>query len=156
MRNLERELRHELPREIQVARELGDLRENAEYKAALERQSFVRSRIGQIQRRLSELSRLNLESVPTDRIHLGSRVRVLDLESDKELTYELVIAEDADPAKGRISTASPIGRGLMGKQAGDEVSIRIPSGMRNLEIVEVKTAHELQGENGGGQEDGAV
>jgi transcription elongation factor GreA len=144
MRDLERELRHELPKEIQVAREMGDLRENAEYKAALERQVFVRSRIGQIQRRLSELSRLNIDSLPKDRVHLGSKVRVLDLATDEEVEYELVMAEDADAARGRISTASPIGRGLMGKQEGDEVKIKIPSGVRNFEVIDLQTVHDLQ------------
>jgi len=142
---LERELRHELPREIQKAREMGDLRENAEYKAALERQSFVRSRIGQLQRRLEELSRLNLDALPRDRIHLGSRVRVLDVEADTETTYELVIAENADPAQGRISIASPVGRGLVGKEEGDDVRVRTPSGVRNFEIISVQTIHDLRG-----------
>ena len=152
MKDLERELRQELPKEIQVAREMGDLRENAEYKAALERQSYVRSRIGQIHRRLSELSRLNLDSLPTDRVHLGSRVRVMDLASEEEITYELVIAEDADPTGGRISTASPIGRGLLGKQEGDEVTIRTPSGTRSLEILELKSVHDLRRAAGAGDD----
>ena len=129
---------------------MGDLRENAEYKAALERQSYVRSRIGQLQQRLSELSRLKLDSLPRDRIHLGSLVRVVDLETDEETTYELVIAENADASRGRISIASPIARGLMGREAGDEVRIRTPSGVRNLEIVSVETHHDRQGGDGSG------
>ncbi|MFQ5671081.1 MAG: GreA/GreB family elongation factor [Acidobacteriota bacterium] len=147
LRALERELRQELPKEIQRARELGDLRENAEYKAALERQSFVRSRIGQIRQRLEKLSLMKVDSLPTDRAHLGSRLTVLDLKTQEETIYELVIAEDADPANGRISIASPIGRSLVGKEEGDEVKVRIPSGTRTLEVRSLRTAHDLLEEN---------
>ncbi|MFQ5719383.1 MAG: transcription elongation factor GreA [Acidobacteriota bacterium] len=141
---LDRELRTELPKEIQFARELGDLRENAEYKAALERQAYVQNRMGQIHQRLSDLSRMNLKAIPKDRIHLGSRVRVLDLDSDEEIHYEIVVSEDADAGKGRISPASPIGRGLMGKQEGDEVTITIPSGKRTLEVLSLRTIHDIE------------
>ena len=148
VKKLERELRTELPREIQLARELGDLRENAEYKAALERQSYVRTRIGQLQERLGELSRWNLEAIPRDSIHFGSRVTVLDLETDQEVFYEIVVPEDTDAARGRISAASPIGRGLMGKREGDEVTIKIPSGTRNFEILSLRTIHDRDGNDG--------
>ena len=146
LKALDRELRVELPKEIQFARELGDLRENAEYKAALERQSHVRGRIAQIQQRLSELSRINLDALPTDRVHLGSRVTVLDLDSDVESVYEIVVAEGAEADMGQISPASPIGRGLIGKMVGDEVKINVPSGARSLEIVALKTIHDLSGD----------
>ena len=146
---LERELRTELPREIQLARELGDLRENAEYQAALERQSIVRSRMAQIQKRLAELSRFNMNAIPTDRVHLGSRITVRDLDTEDEHRYEIVVPEAAEAARGRISPASPIGRGLMGRKVGDEVTIRIPSGQRSFEILSLRTIHEKDGESGG-------
>jgi len=143
---LERELIHQLPKEIQTARELGDLKENAEYHAALERQSHVRARIDQIRGRLEELSRIKVEALPRDKAHLGSRLTVLDLDSDEETTYELVIAEAADAKLGRISIASPIGRGLLGQQEGDEVRIQTPAGVRNLEILSLETIHERAGD----------
>jgi transcription elongation factor GreA len=142
IRDLEREFRTELPREIQRARELGDLRENAEYKAALERQSYVSGRIAHLYQQLSEISRINLESLPTDSAHIGSTVVILDLESEEETTYEIVIPGDGDGNGSRISSASPLGRGLIGRKVGDEVRIRVPSGMRNLEIISLRTIHE--------------
>ena len=142
LHELDHELRTELPREIQIARELGDLRENAEYKAALERQSLVRSRMGQIQVRLAELSRMNLNAIPRDSIHLGSLVKVLDLDSDEEVVWDLVVPEDTDAAAGKISPASPIGKGLVGKKVGDEVTIQIPSGSRTFAIISLQTLHD--------------
>ena len=139
---LERELTIELPREIKTAVAMGDLRENAEYHAALDRQRFVRARIGQLRGRLSELGTMNLDRIPKDSVGLGSTVVLIDLEIDVELTYELVIPELADLEKGHISIASPIGRGLIGKKAGDNATIVIPSGKKRFEIVELKTIHE--------------
>ena len=142
MRQLERELRVELPQEIKKALAMGDLRENAEYHAALERQSFVKARIGQLRGRLTELGMINLAQVPKDRAGLGSSLTVLDLDQDVEITWELVVPEVADLERGLISIASPIGRGLVGKREGDEVVIDIPSGRRRFEVLELRTMHD--------------
>jgi transcription elongation factor GreA len=139
---LERELNIELPREIKTAVAMGDLRENAEYHAALDRQRFVRARIGQLQLRLSELGTMNLDRIPKDRIGLGSTILLVDLDGKVEITYELVIPEMADLEKGLVSAASPIGRGLMGKKGGETVVIEVPSGKKRFEILEVKTIHD--------------
>lgn len=144
LRQLEKELRVELPREIKKALAMGDLRENAEYHAALERQSFVKARIGQLQARLAEISRIDKAEIPRDRIGLGSLVQVLDVGEDKEITYELVLPEEADPASGKVSFSSPLGRGFSGRQEGDELSIDVPSGRRSYEILSVKTIHERE------------
>jgi transcription elongation factor GreA len=146
VRALDRELRVELPKEIKKALSMGDLRENAEYQAALERQGYVKARIGQLKQRLAELSTMNINQIPRDRVGLGSSLLLLDLDSDEEMTYELVLPELADIKEGLVSTASPIGKGLLGKQAGDEVSIKIPTGIRNFEILELKTLHDKQSE----------
>ena len=142
LKALERELTVDLPREIKTAVAMGDLRENAEYHAALERQRFVKARIGQLRTRLSELGTMNLDRIPKDRIGLGSTIVLLDLEIDVEVTYELVIPEMADLDKGLVSTSSPIGRGLLGKKDGDEVSIDVPSGKKRFEILGVRTIHD--------------
>lgn len=139
---LERELTVELPREIKTAVAMGDLRENAEYHAALERQRYVRARIGQLRTRLSELGTMNFDKIPRDRIGLGTTVTLLDLEVDVEITYELVIPEMADLEKGLVSSSSPIGRGLMGKKDGDTVTIVVPAGRKRYEILTIKTIHE--------------
>lgn len=142
LRQLERELRVELPQEIKKALAMGDLRENAEYHAALERQSFVKARIGQLRTRLTELGMINMANVPRDRAGLGSSLTVLDLDQDVEITWELVVPEIADLEHGLISIASPIGRGLVGKCPGDEVTIDIPSGRRRFEVLGLRTVHD--------------
>jgi transcription elongation factor GreA len=142
LKTLEREFRIELPKEIGTAVAMGDLRENAEYHAALERQAFVRARISQLRTRLSELSSTNLDSIPRDRVGLGSTVKVLDLDTDAETTYRLVVPEVADLERGLISVASPIGQSLMGGEEGDEVEATIPAGTRRLEILELRTIHD--------------
>jgi transcription elongation factor GreA len=142
LKGLERELRIELPREIKAALAMGDLRENAEYHAALERQGFVRARIGQLKTRLGELGTMNLDNIPRDRVSLGTKLTLLDLDRDEEITYELVFPELADLAEGLVSIASPIGRGLVGKQDGDLVTIKIPSGQKRFEILEFTTVHD--------------
>lgn len=149
LRALERELAIELPREIKTAVAMGDLRENAEYQAALERQRYVRARIGQLRTRLSELGTLNLDRIPRDRIGLGSRIVLVDLDSDAEVRFELVIPELADLERGLVSVASPVGRGLLGRKEGEDVSIEVPSGTKRYEILEVETLHD-RGEEGGG------
>ncbi|MBL8217072.1 MAG: transcription elongation factor GreA [Bryobacterales bacterium] len=140
---LEYELRNELPKEILKARAHGDLSENAEYHAAKERQSFVDARLAQLKGRLREFSMVDMSKIPKDRVGLGSKVVLLDQQKDVKLNYRLVTSEEADVAKGLISTSSPIGRGLLGKQVGDEVKIPIPGGMREVEILELTTIHEL-------------
>jgi transcription elongation factor GreA len=139
---LEYELRNELPKEILKARAHGDLRENAEFHAAKERQRFVDARLVQLKKRLADLSLVDLSKIPRDRVGLGSRVVVLDLGKDEEITYKLVMSEEADAANGLISTTSPIGRGLLGKQVGDEVKIAIPGGTRSMEILQLTTIHD--------------
>lgn len=141
---LEYELRNELPKEILKARAHGDLRENAEFHAAKERQSFVDARLAQLKKRLGELSMVDLSKIPTDRVGLGSTVVVFDSERDEKLTYRLVTSDESDVAKGLISTSSPIGRGLLGKQVGDEVRIPIPGGFRLLEVLELTTIHDAK------------
>jgi transcription elongation factor GreA len=139
---LEYELRNELPKEILKARAHGDLRENAEFHAAKERQRFVDARLAQLKLRLGELSMVDMSKIPHDRVGLGSTVVVLDIEKDQEVTYKLVTSEEADAPKGLISTSSPIGRSLIGKQVGDEVKVMIPGGARNMEILKLTTIHE--------------
>jgi transcription elongation factor GreA len=136
---LERELTQELPKEIKRARELGDLRENAEYHAAKERQRFVETRISMLRTRVSQIQLMNLDRIPTDRAGFGSRLTLR--ENGKEIVFELVMPEDASPEKGLISVASPIGRALVGKEAGDHVTAPTPSGQRRFEVLKLVTIH---------------
>ncbi len=140
---LENEFRVELPREILKARAHGDLSENAEYHAAKERQAFVNARLGQLHARLRDISMIDMSKIPHDRVGLGSTVVVLDVDKDEKARYKLVTSEDVDVAKGLISTVSPIGRGLLGKQVGDTVKITIPGGVREMEIIELLTIHDI-------------
>lgn len=139
---LENELRIQLPREISKARAHGDLSENAEYHAAKERQGMVNARLGQLRAQLRKLSMIDMSRIPRDRVGLGSSVTVLDLKKDEEITYVLVTSEEADVNQGRISTTSPIGRGLLGKQVGDTVKVQIPGGVREMEIIQLVTIHD--------------
>jgi transcription elongation factor GreA len=139
---LEEELRFKLPKEIQKAREYGDLRENAEYKAALERQKIVMARVVQLSNRITELESIDMSKIPTDRAAYGSTLVLLDLDRDERITYKLVTSEESDPEKGLISTVSPIGQALMGKEEGDEVKVKTPTGWRNFEIKRLTTIHE--------------
>ena len=139
---LDLELRIDLPREIAKARAHGDLSENAEYHAAKERQGIVNMRLGQLRARLRELSMVDMSRIPRDRVGLGSLVTVLDLAKDEEIVYQLVTSEDANVAEGRISTTSPIGRALIGKQVGDTVKFQIPGGVREMEITKLVTIHD--------------
>jgi transcription elongation factor GreA len=138
---LDRELKTELPKEIQRARELGDLRENAEYQAAKERQRLVESRISMLQKRVSEISLMNLDRIPRDKVGFGSTVHLKD-GSGQTIVYQLVMPEDADVEHGLISTASPIGRALLNKEEGDEATVVAPSGKRTFEIVKLITLHD--------------
>ncbi len=144
IRKLERELRDELPKALKTAMEHGDLRENAEYQTAKERQSYVQAQLGLLQQRLSALSMIDLTKIPTDRVSYGSTVVLFDLDSEEEITYRLVTSEEADVKSGLISTSSPIGKSLMSRQQGDEVEIRTPRGSKNYEILGLKTIHDSE------------
>jgi transcription elongation factor GreA len=137
---LDRELKVELPREILRARELGDLRENAEYHAAKERQRLVESRISMLQKRVSEIALLNIDRIPTDRAGFGSTLHVVECTGEK-MVYQLVMPEDADAAKGLISTTSPIGRAFLNKEEGDTIKVTTPGGTREFEIIKLLTIH---------------
>ena len=139
---LDRELKLELPKEIKRARELGDLRENAEYSAAKERQRFVESRISMLKTRVSEISLMNVDRIPGDRAGFGSTVEVIESTGEK-LTFQLVMPEDADAGKGYISTTSPIGRAFLNREPGDTVKVVTPGGAREFEIVALTTIHDV-------------
>jgi transcription elongation factor GreA len=139
---LEYELNFELPKELQRARALGDLSENAEFHMAKQRQDYVGARLVQLKKRLADLSLVNFNNIPKDRIAFGSRVTLYDLDRDQEIEYRLVTSEEADLSRGLISTSSPIGRGLMGKRVGDTVRVTTPSGSREFEIRALQTIHE--------------
>lgn len=141
---LEHELHFKLPKAIQHAREFGDLSENAEYKAAKDRQSFVQARISLLHQRMMEVDSIDISKIPTDSIAYGSTVVLFDLEKEEKVTYELVTSEESAPENGKISTVSPIGQALMGKQEGDEVKVKTPTGWRNFEISRLKTIHEKE------------
>jgi transcription elongation factor GreA len=138
---LDKELRTELPREIQRARELGDLRENAEYKAAKDRQDYLNARIAMLKRRVAEISLIDLDRIPVDKAAFGSVLELRESTGDT-LTFQLVMPEDANADKGLISTASPIGRALLGKEEGDEVKVPTPTGVREFEILKLTTIHQ--------------
>ncbi len=139
---LEHELHDELPKELMKARAHGDLSENAEYKYAKERQSFVSARLGQLHHRMAEISMLNLNNLPRDRAAYGSTVGLIELSKAQETQYKLVTAEEADVAKGMISTSSPIGRALLGKKVGDEVKVQTPAGTKEFEVTRLTTIHD--------------
>ena len=139
---LERELTQQLPKEIQRAREHGDLRENAEYHAAKERQRFVEARVSMLRQRVSELQLMNLEKIPHDKVGFGSKVTVR--EGGSTTLYELVMPEDANPERGLISIASPIGRAFAGKEEGDFVKAPTPAGVREFEILKLLTIHDAE------------
>jgi transcription elongation factor GreA len=145
IKTLEYELHNELPKEIQTARELGDLKENAEYAAAKERQDLVRSKLGLLQKRLADLSMIDFTKIARDAIGLGSTVKVFDVNNGVEIKYRLVTSEESDVPNGKISTTSPIGRGMMGKKVGDIAEIKTPNGEKEFEILELKTIHDQPG-----------
>jgi transcription elongation factor GreA len=142
---LEYELRNELPKEILKARAHGDLSENAEFHAAKERQGLVNARINQLKQRLADMSMIDFSRISHDKVGLGSTVVVLDVKRDEELTYNLVTTEEADFANGKISTTSPIGRALLGKEVGDVVRVQSPGGVKDLEILKLATIHDAIG-----------
>ena len=143
---LEYEMHVELPKEILKARAHGDLKENAEYHAAKERQGMVNARLNQLKQRLSDISMIDFTKIPHDRVGLGSIVVVLDNKREEEITYHLVTTEEADAANGKVSTTSPIGRALLGKEVGDEVKVQSPGGVKELEILKLTTIHDVVAE----------
>jgi transcription elongation factor GreA len=142
IRTLDYELKVHLPKEILRAREHGDLRENAEYKTAKERQSFLQARLGQLHRRLAALSLVNLDKVPRDKVGLGSTVSLRQTGNGEPIVYEIVTPEEADPTLGRISPSSPIGKSLLGHEAGDTVEVVVPSGTKEYEITKLVTIYD--------------
>ena len=146
IQQLDRELKMELPKEIRRARELGDLSENAEYQAAKERQRLVQARIGMLRKRVGEISLMNLDRIPHEKVGFGSTVHLRDTENGQALVFQLVMPEDADGEKGWISTASPIGRALLNREEGDEVKVAAPGGTRAFEITKLSTIHDEAGE----------
>ena len=142
IRKLGRELKEEIPKALKTAADMGDLSENAEYQAAKERQSYLQARLSQLRERLATLSMVNLSKIPTDKVSYGSKVVLLDLDTDKEVTYKLVSSEESNVKEGLISTASPIGKSLMGREEGDEVQIQTPGGVKNYEIIQFTTLHD--------------
>jgi len=141
---LERELAHELPKELKKAVALGDLSENAEYHMAKQRQEYVKARLRQLGKRMADLSLINMDNIPKDKIGLGSTVRVYDSSKNEEVEYKLVTSEESDVATGRISTSSPIGRALLNKKVGDTAQVVTPNGKRELEILSLTTIHEAE------------
>src|SRR5262250_1121520 len=139
---LEHELSIELPKEIAVARAHGDLSENAEYKFAKERQTYVNAKIAQLKKRMGDLGMLNLNNIPKDRSGYGSRILVLDIQREVKIEYKLVSSEEADAEKGLISTTSPIGKALLNRKVGDEIEVATPAGKKEFEIVALVTIHE--------------
>jgi transcription elongation factor GreA len=142
IRQLEHELNHQLPAEIRVARAHGDLSENAEYHAAKERQGMVNARLGQLRKRLAEIALVNFNNIPRDRVAFGSTVVLHDTAKGSEVVYKIVVSEEADVSNGKISTSSPIGRALIGKQEGDTVTVQTPAGQREFEIRKLTTIHD--------------
>jgi transcription elongation factor GreA len=143
LRQLEYELRTELPKELQRAAALGDLRENAEYESARNRQEYVKLRIEALRKRLTDLSMVDLDRLPRDRAAFGSTVVIYDVDREEEITYRLVVSEEADAEKGLISTSSPVGKSLIGKGEGDEIEVRTPNGIRRFEVMSLKTIHDV-------------
>ncbi|HET7439954.1 MAG TPA: transcription elongation factor GreA [Terriglobales bacterium] len=139
---LEHELSHDLPRELKKAVALGDLSENAEYHMAKQRQEFVKARLRQLGRRLADLSLVNMNNIPKDKVGLGSTVKVYDNTKEEEIEYKLVTSEESDVAAGKVSTTSPIGRALLNKKVGDTVTVVTPTGKRELEVLNLVTIHD--------------
>jgi transcription elongation factor GreA len=139
---LEYELSHDIPRELKKAVAMGDLSENAEYHMAKQRQEFLKARIRQLGKRLADLSLINMNNIPRDKVGLGSTVTVYDSTKEEEMEYKLVTSEESDVAAGKISTTSPIGRSLLNKKVGDSAVVVSPGGNRELEILKLSTIHD--------------
>jgi transcription elongation factor GreA len=139
---LQHELNVTLPAEIRKAVEHGDLRENSEYKAALERQQFVQARLGQLRQRLSKLSSIDIAQIPTDKVGLGSQVVVEDEKTGTKETYNLVFGDSVEFEEGHVSMSSPIGLALVGRAVGETTILKLPASIRRLRIMKIRTIHE--------------
>jgi transcription elongation factor GreA len=142
LKKLDHELRIDLPKEIDRARQLGDLSENAEYHMALQRQQYVKARVLQLQQRIAALANVNLSSIPKDKAAYGSILKLFDVDKEEELEVRLVTQEEADAPKGLYSVQSPIGKALLGRREGDEISVQTPGGKRTFEVIQLRTIHE--------------
>lgn len=144
LEQLRHELKSKLPKELEAARAHGDLRENAEYEACKERQGYLNARIGQVEQRIRDLSLYSLHSMPREAVGYGSLVTIENEEDGAEETYELVFPEEVDPPAGRISVSSPLGKALLNREVGDEVTVATPKGRRNFQIVSLRTIHQRE------------
>ena len=142
LKESQRELQVDIPKAILTAREHGDLSENAEFKAAKERQMFLEARISLLQKRTSDIMAINVNQISKDRSGLGSTLKLKNVDSGKETQYHLVFPEEVNPDEGKLSPASPIGRSLMGKQEGDEITVSLPDGKVEFEVLKVTTIHD--------------
>ena len=143
LNTLERELAHDIPRELKKAVAMGDLSENAEYHMAKQRQEYLKARVRQLGKRLAELSLINMNNIPRDKVGLGSTVTIYDGTKNEEMEYQLVTSEESDVAAGKISTTSPIGRALLNKKVGDIAMVVTPGGSREMEILKLSTVHDI-------------
>ena len=143
LKKLEKELRIELPKELRKAAAHGDFRENAEYHAAKERQTYLQARVAHLHTRINALASIKLDSLPKDMVAFGSKVFLEDLNTGGEIVYELVTPEEVDPRNGKISIASPIGSALLNKEIGDEVAIQLPTGKKEYEVKRLITLHDM-------------
>ncbi|MFQ5672411.1 MAG: GreA/GreB family elongation factor [Nitrospinales bacterium] len=146
LKESERELKVDIPQALKVATAMGDLSENADYKAAKERQMFLESRISLLQKRVADITSLNIERIPRDRSALGSTLVLKEVESGKSKVYKLVFPEEVDPENGKISPGSPVGKSLLGKRPGDQVTISMPDNTRVYEVEQLTTIHEESGQ----------
>lgn len=146
LKQMDYELRTELPKELQRAAALGDLRENGEYESARNRQDYLRLRIAAVRKRLADLSMIDFDRLPRDKAAYGSTVGIYDLDREEEITYSLVMSEDADADRGLISTTSPIGKALINRAVGDEIEVRTPNGVRRFEVISLRTVHDADTE----------
>jgi transcription elongation factor GreA len=144
LNTLQHELAYDIPRELKKAAALGDLSENAEYHMAKQRQEFLKARVRQLGQRLADLSMINMNNIPRDKVGLGSTVKVYDNSKEEEMEYQLVTSEESDVAAGKISTTSPIGRALLNKKVGDSAVVVTPGGSREMEILKLSTIHDLE------------
>jgi len=143
LNTLERELAHDIPRELKKAVAMGDLSENAEYHMAKQRQEYLKGRLRQLGKRLADLSLINMNNIPRDKVGLGSTVTIYDGTKNEEMEYQLVTSEESDVAAGKISTTSPIGRALLNKKVGDTAIVVTPGGSREMEILKLSTMHDI-------------
>jgi transcription elongation factor GreA len=150
LNTLEHELAYDIPRELKKAAALGDLSENAEYHMAKQRQEYLKARLRQLGQRLADLSLINMNNIPKDKVGLGSTVKIFDNGKNEEVEYHIVTTEEADVANGKISTNSPIGRALLNKKVGDSAIVVTPNGNREMEILKLSTIHDLELNTGTG------